>query len=88
MYQRFQKDTMKDSSETEYNRYFSRQPMREAMYDTEYTKGEEGGCEGVARKPHTTPRHLKLTFIKFTYFRYTPSNKSAAGSNGKPPPIY
>jgi hypothetical protein len=74
-------DTMKDNFGAEYNRYFSRQPVR-ARYDMEQKKG--GGCEGVARKPHTTPRHVKLTFIQFTCFLYRMSNKSAAGSNGKP----
>jgi hypothetical protein len=56
--------------------------MRRARYDMEQTKG--GGCEGVARNPHTTPHHFKLMFIKFTYFLYRLSNKSVAGSNGKP----
>lgn len=54
------------------------------MRRTRYDIGQRaGGCEGVARKPHTTPRQFKFMFIKFTCFLYRLSNKSAAGSNGK-----
>ena len=37
----------------------------------------------MARKPHTTPRDIKLAFIKFTCFLYRLSNRSEARSNGK-----